>query len=284
MSETILETRDLHRRFHMGGGLLQKETVIHAVNGVSLQVRRGETFAIVGESGCGKSTLARLLLRLIDPSEGEVHYAGRDLTALPAAEMRKLRAEMQFIFQDPFSSLNPRMTVGQIVGEPLYANGILSGAKLRARVAELLQLVGLPPQAMERYPHAFSGGQRQRIGIARAIAPEPRIIIADEATSALDVSLRTQILDLLLDLQERLELSFIFISHDIAVIRYFCDRIAVMHRGRIVETGETETVCSNPQHPYTRSLLSAVPVPDPRQRGTRQRTRYREEEPAGAPA
>jgi peptide/nickel transport system ATP-binding protein len=168
------------------------------------------------------------------------------------------------------------MTVGQIIGEPLYVNGTYSGAKLRERVAELLNLVGLPASAMERYPHAFSGGQRQRISIARAIAPDPRIIIADEATSALDVSLRIQILDLLLDLQERLDLSFIVISHDIAVIRYFCDRIAVMNRGRIVETGETETVCTTPQHPYTRSLLSAVPVADPRRRGMTERIRYRE--------
>ena len=181
------------------------------------------------------------------------------------------------VFQDPFSSLNPRMTVGQIIGEPLLLAGTHSGPTLRKRVGELLDVVGLPRAALDRYPHAFSGGQRQRIGIARAIAPDPRVIIADEATSALDVSLRIQILDLLLELQERMSLSFLFISHDIAVIRYFCDRIAVMHRGKIVEMGDTETVCAAPAHAYTRSLLSAVPVADPRQRGQRARIRYRED-------
>ena len=216
------------------------------------------------------------------PTGGRVLYTGAggrttDLAPLPERQLREAWRDIRMVFQDPFSSLNPRMTVGQIIGEPLLMAGTHSGAALRQRVAELLEVVGLPANAAERYPHAFSGGQRQRIGIARAIAPEPRIIIADEATSALDVSLRIQILDLLLDLQERMGLSFLFISHDIAVIRYFCDRIAVMHRGRIVETGDTEEVCVNPRHPYTRSLLSAVPVPDPRRRGTIVRHRYVED-------
>jgi peptide/nickel transport system ATP-binding protein len=246
------------------------------VEDVSFDIFPGETLGLVGESGCGKTTVGRLILRLEQPTSGTIEFAGKNLLTASPDEMRTIRRKIQVIFQDPYSSLNPRMTVGQIIGEPLYVNGTHSGAKLRERVAELLNLVGLPASAMERYPHAFSGGQRQRISIARAIAPDPRIIIADEATSALDVSLRIQILDLLLDLQERLDLSFIFISHDIAVIRYFCDRIAVMHRGKIVETGETETVCNSPRHPYTRSLLSAVPVADPRRRGMTERIRYQE--------
>ncbi|WP_209425423.1 dipeptide ABC transporter ATP-binding protein [Pararhodobacter sp. SW119] len=269
MSEFILETRDLHRRFHMGGGLLQKQSTIHAVNGVWLQVRRGETFAIVGESGCGKSTLARLLLRLIEPSEGQVHYDGRDLTALPAADMRKLRAELQFIFQDPFSSLNPRMTVERIVGEPLSVHTTLSGAERRARVAELLTRVGLRPEHADRYPHEFSGGQRQRICIARALACGPKLLIGDEPVSALDVSVQAQIVNLLEDLKDEFGLTLIVIAHDLAVIRHMSDRIAVMYLGEIVELAPTETLFSAPRHPYTQALLQAIPVPAPGARGAR---------------
>ena len=284
MSETILETRDLHRRFHMGGGLLQKETVIHAVNGVSLQVRRGETFAIVGESGCGKSTLARLLLRLIDPSEGEVHYAGRDLTALPVAEMRKLRAEMQFIFQDPFSSLNPRMTVERIVGEPLSLHTNLSGAARRAKVAELLTRVGLRPEHADRYPHEFSGGQRQRICIARALASGPKLLIGDEPVSALDVSVQAQIVNLLEDLKDEFGLTLVVIAHDLAVIRHMSDRVAVMYLGEVVELADTETLFSAPRHPYTQALLQAIPVPAPGARGTRKALGGDIPSPANPPA
>ena len=278
-----LEVRDLVKHFTFSTGFLgrKKETII-GVGGASLTLREGENLGIVGESGSGKTTLGRCIQGVHRPTGGRVLYTGAggrttDLAPLPERQLREAWRDIRMVFQDPFSSLNPRMTVGQIIGEPLLMAGTHSGAALRQRVAELLEVVGLPANAAERYPHAFSGGQRQRIGIARAIAPEPRIIIADEATSALDVSLRIQILDLLLDLQERMGLSFLFISHDIAVIRYFCDRIAVMHRGRIVETGDTEEVCVNPRHPYTRSLLSAVPVPDPRRRGTIVRHRYVED-------
>lgn len=252
-----------------------------AVNEADLELRTGENLGIVGESGSGKTTLGRCLQRVHDVTEGRILYtddAGRvrDLAPMTEDQLAQPWRDIRTVFQDPFSSLNPRMTIGQIIAEPLVVEGRLSGREIRERVHELLELVGLPVSAYMRYPHAFSGGQRQRVSIARAIAPNPRIIIADEATSALDVSLRTQILDLLLDLQERLHLSFILISHDIAVIRYFCDRIAVMYRGRIVETGETEAVCTAPRHEYTQSLLSAVPVADPRVRGQKQRVRYRE--------
>ena len=250
-----------------------------AVNDAKLELRKGENLGIVGESGSGKTTFGRCLQRIHEVTEGRILYtddAGkeRDLAGLNEDQLEEPWRDIRTVFQDPFSSLNPRMTIGQIIGEPLLVEGRMSGAEIRERVLELLELVGLPASAYMRYPHAFSGGQRQRVSIARAIAPNPRVIIADEATSALDVSLRTQVLDLLLDLQERLDLSFILISHDIAGIRYFCDRIAVMYRGQIVESGDTEEICRNPQHAYTQSLLSAVPVADPRVRGQKQRVRY----------
>ena len=278
---TALKVEGLAKHFYLSAGALglRKETFV-AVDSASLELREGENLGIVGESGSGKTTLGRCIQGVHETTRGAIRFTGRngqttDLAKLKEHELRAAWREIRMVFQDPFSSLNPRMTVGQIIGEPLLLLRTHSKQGLRKRVNELLDVVGLPQSAYDRYPHAFSGGQRQRIGIARAIAPEPRVIIADEATSALDVSLRIQILDLLLDLQERMGLSFLFISHDIAVIRYFCDRIAVMHRGKIVETGDTEAVCSNPAHPYTRSLLSAVPVPDPRQRGKQVRIRYR---------
>ncbi|MBK5926359.1 ABC transporter ATP-binding protein [Rhodobaculum claviforme] len=263
MTDIILEARDLHRRFVTGGGLLQRATTIHAVGGVSLRIRRGETFAIVGESGCGKSTLARLLLRLIEPSSGSVHYDGRDLTALPPRDMRALRAQMQFIFQDPFSSLNPRMTVDRIVGEPLRLHLGLSGAALRARVAGLLTRVGLRPEHADRYPHEFSGGQRQRICIARALASGPKLLVGDEPVSALDVSVQAQIVNLLEDLKADLGLTLVVIAHDLAVIRHMADRVAVMYLGEIVEMAATEDLFTAPRHPYTRALLRAIPIPAP---------------------
>jgi len=278
--DPVLEVRDLKKVFGSSSGFFGRtKDVVNAVDGVTLTLRAGENLGIVGESGSGKSTLGRCLMRVYPANGGQIRYIDRsgtthDIAALSERGLAPVRRDLRMIFQDPFSSLNPRMTVGQIVGEPILVNGLAHGAKLQDRVAELLGLVGLPESAMERYPHAFSGGQRQRIGIARAIALDPRIIIADEATSALDVSLRTQVLDLLLDLQERLDLSFIFISHDIAVIRYFCDRVAVMFRGKIVEEGPTDAVCDTPQHAYTQALLSAIPHPDPRMRGTRVRHRY----------
>jgi peptide/nickel transport system ATP-binding protein len=279
----VLEIDGLSKEFHTRSGLLgRKHETVRAVADADLVLRRGENLGIVGESGSGKTTLGRCLVRVLDPTGGAIRYFGdggsepRDLAAAGEGAMRLIRREIRMVFQDPFASLNPRMNVAQIIGEPLLVNKIASGRKLRDRVAQLLDLVGLPASAMERYPHAFSGGQRQRIGIARAIALDPKIIVADEPTSALDVSLRTQVLDLLLDLQERLGLSFIFISHDIAVIRYFCDRVAVMFRGRIVEQGETEQVCTDPQHAYTKALLSAVPHVDPRRRRMHERHRYQE--------
>ena len=250
-----------------------------AVDNVSLSVLPGESLGIVGESGSGKTTMGRCLLRVYEPNAGTIAYRRADgtLVDIVTADKQTLKAcrrEMRMIFQDPVGSLNPRMTVAQIVGEPLLVNGLATGRDLDDRVAELLKNVGLEPAWRERYPHAFSGGQRQRIGIARAIALNPRLIVADEATSALDVSLRAQMLDLLLNLQDKLGLSFVFISHDIAVIRYFCDRVAVMYRGRIVETGATDQVCDAPQHAYTQALLSAIPQPDPRARGMHKRFRY----------
>jgi peptide/nickel transport system ATP-binding protein len=255
----LLEVDNLtkHFRSRSGAGSVQ------AVNGVSLHLERGETLGIVGESGCGKSTLARLILRLIEPTAGRVRFAGDDLLALPLSELRSRRRNMQLIFQDPYASLDPRLTVGAIVGEPLAIHGIGSRKERRERVAELLMTVGLEVDAMKRYPHEFSGGQRQRIGIARAIALEPRLIIADEPVSALDVSIQSQILELLLDLKARLSLSYIFISHDLAVVEHVSDRVAVMYLGRIVETTDTERLYRRPAHPYTEALISAVPQPDP---------------------
>jgi len=282
IGEPILISNKVRKEFPLPKGFLglQKDILV-AVDDAELELRSGENLGIVGESGSGKTTLGRCLQRVYSVTSGEILYKGKDgatidLAPLSDRQLRQPWRDIRMIFQDPFASLNPRMTVGEIIAEPLVANSLMSGPALNRRVEELLDLVGLPASAAIRYPHAFSGGQRQRISIARAIAPNPRVIIADEATSALDVSLRTQILDLMLDLQERLELSFILISHDISVIRYFCDRIAVMYRGRMVEMGDTETVCTQPEHDYTRALLSAVPVADPSQRGSRERLRYRE--------
>ena len=278
----VLKVEKLRKEFHASSGFMgRRKTSMAAVADVDLVLHAGENLGVVGESGSGKTTLGRCILRVFETSGGAIRYKAADgseidLAQLDDSGMRSIWRQIRMVFQDPFASLNPRMTVEQIIGEPLLVNGGMSGAEIQRRVGELLDVVGLPRSAMERYPHAFSGGQRQRIGIARAIALDPRIIIADEPTSALDVSLRTQILDLLLDLQERLDLSFIFISHDIGVIRYFCDRVAVMFRGRIVEIGETEQICTNPQHPYTKALLSAVPRPDPRERGIHKRHRYQE--------
>ena len=271
----ILEVRDLAMHFTQG------KNITKAVDGVSLSVLPGESLGIVGESGSGKTTMGRCLLRVYEPTAGQINYRQADgsvidLMQANKATLKQCRRDIRMIFQDPVSSLNPRMTVAQIIGEPLLVNGIAKGPELDERVAHLLEQVGMEPAWRERYPHAFSGGQRQRIGIARAIALNPRLIVADEATSALDVSLRSQMLDLLLKLQDELGLSFIFISHDIAVIRYFCDRVAVMHRGKVVETGVTEQICDHPKHPYTQALLSAIPRPDPRARSIHNRFRYDE--------
>ena len=269
----VLSVRNLSKFYGAGSNAMK------AVDNVSLDLFQGENLGIVGESGSGKTTLGRLILRTVEATEGEITYFDRkgkavDVKALHKQELRAYHRDVRLVFQDPFASLNPRMTVKQIIGDPLYVSGAVSGPALTKRVGELLELVGLDPLAMERYPHAFSGGQRQRIGIARALALDPRIVIADEATAALDVSIRSQILDLLLDIQKRLNLSFIFISHDISVVRYFCDRVAVMHRGRLVEVGPAEEICTAPREPYTQSLISAVPSPDPRKKRMMHRTRF----------
>jgi len=279
----ILTVRNLGKTYQLGVGAFggKAKGTLRAVDDVSLELKAGETLGIVGESGSGKTTLGRLILRTVEPTGGEVVYSPAGATpvavrGLDKAGLRSLYSEIRFIFQDPFASLNPRMTVRQIVGEPLLINRRGSSAAINARVAELLDMVGLDAQMMDRYPHAFSGGQRQRIGIARALALDPKVLIADEPTSALDVSIRSQILDLLIELRARLGLSFIFISHDIGVIRYFCDRVAVMRRGRVVEVGDATTICTAPSHPYTQALISAVPYPDPRRPRMQQRTRYTE--------
>jgi len=279
----ILKVRKIGITFGAGRNAFGARTTggVRAVDNVSFDLMAGESLGIVGESGSGKTTLGRLMLRIVEPSAGSIEYAPHagtsvDIRALNKAGLRDVYRQIRFVFQDPFSSLNPRMNVRQIVGEPLRINRIASGAALSHRVGALLDMVGLDPETMERYPHAFSGGQRQRIGIARALALDPKILIADEATSALDVSIRSQILDLLLDLQQRLCLSFIFISHDIGVVRYFCDRVAVMRQGTIVEIGDAETICTSPSHPYTRALISAVPYPDPRTPRMNLRTRFTE--------
>lgn len=264
MDEVLLDVRKLKKYFPVKGGLFQRQAgYIKAVDGVDLTVEQGQSFGLVGESGSGKTTVGKTILRLIEPTEGEIIFEGQDLCQLSESEMRHLRAEMQMIFQDPYSSLNPRMTVKRIVGEPLLIHKWGKGRALEDRVRELISLVGLMEDHLFRYPHEFSGGQRQRIGIARALALEPKMLILDEPTSALDVSVQAQVLDLLLDLQKRLNLTYLFISHDLAVIRYICDRVALMYMGKILELAAVEDIFQNPMHPYTQALLSAMPVADP---------------------
>ena len=279
-SQPVISVRNLSK-FYGGGGKLfgGKSYAVRAVDDVSLDLQPGENLGIVGESGSGKTTLGRLILRTVEPTSGTITYNDRerravDVTGLSKHDLRAYHRDVRLVFQDPFASLNPRMTVKEVIGDPLFVAGLAKGAALERRVGELMELVGLDPQSMERYPHAFSGGQRQRIGIARALALDPRVVIADEATAALDVSIRAQILDLLLDIQKRMSLSFIFISHDISVVRYFCDRVVVMHRGKVVETGSAEQICTAPQEAYTQSLISAVPNPDPRNKRMLHRTRF----------
>jgi len=262
--EVVLRVENLKKYFPINRGVFQKHVGdVKAVDGVSFDVHRGETLGLVGESGCGKTTTGRTIIRLYEPTAGRVDFLGHDMALLKGEALRQIRQKMQMIFQDPYASLNPRMSVFSIVGEPLEVFHIAAGEERKDRVAELLELVGLNPDFMRRYPHEFSGGQRQRIGLARALALNPDLIICDEPISALDVSIQAQVVNLLEDLQEKLGLTYVFIAHDLSMVRHISNRVAVMYLGKIVELTDRDTLYSNPQHPYTQALLSAVPVPDP---------------------
>jgi peptide/nickel transport system ATP-binding protein len=271
----LLDVKNLRKFFPIRRGVLQKVVaMVRAVDDVTFYIKQGETLALVGESGCGKTTTARCILRAYEPTSGQILFRTEDgkvidVATLPQSQLQPLRRQMQMIFQDPFSSLNPRMTLLDIVGEPLLVHGEKDANKRAERVAELLRLVGLRPEYMRRYPHAFSGGQRQRIGIARALALNPRLVVADEPVSALDVSVQAQILNLMLELQEKLGLTYLFVAHDLSVVKHISTRVAVMYVGRIVETAPTEELFYSPRHPYTEALMSAVPKPDPRLRSER---------------
>jgi len=282
--ERLVEVQDLRMHFPIttGGLLKRRAAVIRAVDGVSFEIRRGETLGLVGESGCGKTTVGRCLLMLYRPTTGRILFEGQDLTRLHAGGLRRLRRRMQMIFQDPYSSLNPRLTVGSIIGEPLVVHGVARGRELRERVGEIMRIVGLNPYFMNRYPHEFSAGQRQRIGIARALSLEPSLIVCDEPISALDVSIQAQILNLLKDLQARFGLTYLFIAHDLAAVRHISDRVAVMYLGRLMELAPSEEIYQNPLHPYTKALLSAVPIPDPAMEASRERIILRGEVPSPA--
>ena len=282
MSEVLLEVRDLVKHFPVGGGFFKRAGgTVRAVDGVSFSLRRGETLGLVGESGCGKTTTGRCILQLERPTSGKIIFEGTDLATHSEQQLRELRRHMQVIFQDPYSSLNPRMTIGQILAEPLKVHRLVSGKAAREkRIEELLTQVGLLPQHAQRYPHQLSGGQRQRVGIARALAMEPSLIICDEPVSALDVSIQAQIINLLEELQSRLGLTYLFIAHDLSVVRHISDRVVVMYLGKIAEVADRQALYEAPVHPYTRALLSAVPIPDPKLEATRERTVLRGEIPS----
>ncbi len=265
-ADVLVEVNNLKMHFPVTSGLLfQREVAqVKAVDGISFSIRKGETLGLVGESGCGKTTAGRCILQLYKPTEGEVIFEGTDLTKLGTRQMRQMRRQMQVIFQDPFSSLNPRMTAGDIIGEPLVVHGLVkNNQEKREKVRQLLDNVGLHPYMADRFPHEFSGGQRQRIGVARALSVDPKLIVCDEPVSALDVSIQAQVINLLEDLQQQYDLTFLFIAHDLSVVRHISDRVAVMYLGKIVEIADRNEIYQNPLHPYTRALLSAVPIPDP---------------------
>ncbi|MGQ9558433.1 MAG: ABC transporter ATP-binding protein [Desulfurispora sp.] len=261
--EILVEVQDLRKHFEVQSAWSRRRGVVRAVDGVNLAIRRGETLGLVGESGCGKSTTGRLILRLLEPSGGRIFFQGQDVTAVRGSKLRALRRHMQIVFQDPYSSLNPRMTAGEIIAEPMRIFGLGSPAEINRRVDELLHLVGLGSYHALRYPHEFSGGQRQRIGIARALALSPALVVCDEPVSALDVSIQSQIINLLKDLQQQLGLTYLFIAHGLNVVKHMSDRVGVMYLGRLVELAGAEELYSRPLHPYTRALLSAIPIPDP---------------------
>jgi oligopeptide transport system ATP-binding protein len=272
-SGDLVQIRDLQMHFPVTKGIILQRQIgaVKAVDGVSFNIKQGETLGLVGESGCGKSTTGRAILQLYRPTAGSVIFHGTDLTKLKGEEMRRMRRKVQMIFQDPYASLNPRMTVGDIIGEPIKVHDLRQGKEVRVRVQELLQLVGLNPYFINRYPHEFSGGQRQRIGVARALAVEPEFVVCDEPVSALDVSIQAQIINLLEDLQDRLGLTYLFIAHGLAVVKHISDRVAVMYLGKIVELADGRELYSTPMHPYTQALLSAVPIPDPKVEKRRKR-------------
>jgi len=269
----LLRVEDLKVYFPIKSGLVFDRHVgdVKAVDGVSFEIRKGETLGLVGESGCGKTTVGRTILRLYDPTEGRIFFEGDDISSMSQKQMQRLRGRMQMVFQDPYSSLNPRQSVGNLISEPLKIHGISSGDKARARAEELLEIVGLPKSATARYPHEFSGGQRQRIGLARSLALNPDLIVADEPVSALDVSIQAQMINLLEELQDEFDLTYLFIAHDLAVVRHISDRVAVMYLGKIVEVADADDLYASPRHPYTMALLSAVPIPDPMVEDSRER-------------
>lgn len=271
MSESLLRAENIVKKFPIYGGLFSQEiAAVKAVQNVSFDIKKGETLGLVGESGCGKSTLGRSLIRLIEPTSGKIFFKDKDITNISGKDLRELRKKMQIIFQDPYASLNPRMTIGAILEEPLIIHNLFNSPKDRHdRVLELINLVGLRPENMSRYPHEFSGGQRQRVGIARALAVNPELIICDEPVSALDVSIQAQVINLLMELQQKLGLTYVFIAHDLKVVEHVSHRVAVMYLGQIVEMADSVELYKNPQHPYTKALLSAIPVPDPKPRPER---------------